>query len=99
MSKKDGGKLTEKRKRGTLPWEYCECGCHGHEVRIGTLYYWMFNDLRGGFHLYTSHGGFGAKLDAYSSFEEADIAARKNAKLKIRELCKKINDARKMLRK
>ena len=26
-------------------WEYCECGCHGNELRIGNFYRWSLTDF------------------------------------------------------
>lgn len=28
-----------------LKWKYCECGCHGHELRIAGSYFWSFMEL------------------------------------------------------
>ena len=82
--------MKRQKKSKRVDWEYCECGCHGHELRLGPLYYWMFNDLgRGGsakrFHLNTDHSGLGSRLGSFSSFEEADRAARTHAKLIIKK--------------
>ena len=87
-----------KKKADTLPWKYCECGCHGHELNIGNQYYWLFNDLQGGFHLHTDHGWLGPKLGTYSSFKKADRAVREHIKPAMRKLRKTLNDAREMLK-
>ena len=26
-------------------WEYCECGCHGHELKIAGLRFWCFQSI------------------------------------------------------
>lgn len=75
-------------KVNEITWEYCECGCHGYELRLGTVYFWMLNDLGNGqpdrkpaFHLFKSHQGLmGGKIGTYKSFDEADAVARRLAK-------------------
>ena len=32
------------KKKYRLPWEYCECGCHGHELNILGEYFWSRMD-------------------------------------------------------
>ncbi len=85
----------QKKKSKSSDWEYCECGCHGHVLKLGTLSYWLFNDLSGGksFHLYRGHGGMGEHLGDFLSFEKADQATRKNAKPIIRKLLKELSNA------
>jgi len=70
-------------------WEYCECGCHGHELRIGNYYYWLYNDLKGNFYLREGHG-FPAtiNLGIFKSFEEADQKVKELIKEQIKELKK-----------
>jgi hypothetical protein len=66
-----------------LNWEYCECGCSGHCVTVGTVHLWLYNALNnGGFHLYDGHGAdFSKKIASpFNSFEEADRAAAEYAK-------------------
>lgn len=76
----------ERQKKSTrIQWEYCECGCHGYELRLGPAYYWMFCDLDRGssseqFHLNTGHSARGEHMGSYSSFEAADRVAREHAK-------------------
>lgn len=87
-----------------VDWKYCECGCHGHELRLGSLYFWMFNDLgRCGsskhFHLNTGHSGLGKDLGRFSSFEKADCAARAHARLIIKKRRKELDLAEKAVRR
>lgn len=41
-------------------FKYCECGCHGTELKAGGVYMWIFSSLEtpeGGPHyIYPSHG-------------------------------------------
>lgn len=43
-------------ERKTLPWEYCECGCKGWELKLGGTYFWMHWDLDKRWSLGTQHG-------------------------------------------
>lgn len=54
-----------------LDWEYCECGCHGSEAHAGPFYFWIFNDLKGGYFLHTGHGWHSPRVGKFSSQEEA----------------------------
>ena len=87
-----------KKSKKSLPWEYCECGCHGHTVSIGSLDYWMFDDLHGKYYLHKGHGLTDKRLGRYSSFGAADRATRKDAKSKIAELRLELDKAIKLLR-
>lgn len=70
-----------------LPWQYCECGCHGHELRIGDFYRWCFQELSGkigslrivSVHLNSGHK-WGTHLGTFKSFEEADDFVRAELK-------------------
>lgn len=62
---------------GFLPWEYCECGCHGHELKVGkNCYYWCFIQLEPSrrYHLHTNHGFTGQKLGVFKTWREVDDA-------------------------
>ena len=61
-----------------LEFEYCECGCHGHEAARKGLYYWIYNDLGDPpkFYLNNGHGFLGVRIGVYKSFEEAEAAAQ-----------------------
>jgi hypothetical protein len=90
--------MKRQKKSKRVNWEYCECGCHGHELLLGPLYYWMFNDLgRGGstkhFHLNTRHSDLGDHLGSFSSFEEADSAARAHAKSVLKKSLEELDRA------
>ena len=84
------------KKRRILEWKYCECGCKGFFARIGPLEYWVFYDLKGGYHLYTAHRA-GIKLGCYATFEEADSNAVSDAKPKIQKRADEIKKALKIL--
>jgi hypothetical protein len=67
------------KKQKKINWEYCECGCHGHEATVKGTHYWVFNDLgpkRDGngslFHLHRGHGFMGVKLGEFDGFETVD---------------------------
>ena len=33
-------------------FNYCECGCHGNELKVGTLYMWVYTALDSKCHPY-----------------------------------------------
>jgi hypothetical protein len=69
-----------------IPWEYCECGCHGHEARIGSLYYWLYNDLKGTFHLNTAHrGSSNTEIGRYASIEAANVVVGEHVRGQLKE--------------
>lgn len=70
-----------KNPSGQIEWGYCECGCHGNELQLGPAYYWMFNDLVGGFTVRTGHSHSGELLGKFKSFTKADVAVRKHAEV------------------
>lgn len=62
--------------RNKLNWKYCECGCHCHEVQVGSSWFSLYNNLRGTYLLCKGgdarHASYATK---HSSFEEADKTA------------------------
>lgn len=71
-----------------LEFNYCECGCHGHEASAGVVHYWIFNDLQGSFYLHQGHGRLSPRLGAFVSFE----AAEREANAHVRAVIKKMTD-------
>ena len=60
----------------TVVFSYCECGCKGsdwtYEVVGGRRRsFWLYNDLRGSYHLHYGHGHSGTKIGTYASNQEA----------------------------
>lgn len=83
-------------------WQYCECGCHGHSLSLGVVSYWVFIHLRGGpkgkpYALYQGHGFSGKDLGSFSSFEEADTAARAHAVSVLETYKEKVHQAEGLL--
>lgn len=73
-------------KKG-IPWKYCECGCKGSEARIGALYFWKYDDLRGTLYLNTEHlGGRDTMIGTRSTPEALDALVRESAKERSRTL-------------
>lgn len=58
-----------------LNFEYCECGCKGHEASAGKLHFWIYNDLRGNYYLHQGHGWMSPKIGQHTSFEAAQRQA------------------------
>jgi hypothetical protein len=58
-----------------MNWEYCECGCHGHEASAGVLHFWLFNDLKGNFYLHRGHGWLSPRIGRFKTWEEAEAKA------------------------
>lgn len=63
--------------RGFLPWEYCECGCHGHELVVSKgCYFWCYQPEPIGkkFVLRSGHGILGPHIGTFKSWREVDEA-------------------------
>lgn len=58
-----------------LNWEYCECGCHGHEAGIRGTMFWIYSNLQGSFYLHQGHGFLSPRIGIYKTWEEADAKA------------------------
>lgn len=81
-------KKKKKQKKKSLDWEYCECGCHGHELEIGGQYFWLFDDLEGSFYLRNGHKYGGISLGTFKSFEAASDHVRSILKDSLKEIKK-----------
>ena len=65
------------KNRGFLPWEYCECGCKGHELVISKdCMFWCYQPEPIGrkFVVRTGHGILGALVGTFKSWREVDEA-------------------------
>jgi hypothetical protein len=65
------------KNRGFLPWEYCECGCKGHELVISKdVYFWSYMPKPIGktFVLFAGHGMSGKRLGVYKTQRDRDAA-------------------------
>ena len=60
-------------------WKHCLCGCGGNEVRIGRLYYWMYND-HGKVLVFTGHRRQGDFVGFSTSFRNVDDVVRRHVK-------------------
>ena len=54
-----------------MNWDYCECGCHGHEAIAGQIRFWIFNDLLGNFYLHRGHGRLSPLIEMFTSWQDA----------------------------
>ena len=79
-------------KKIELNWEYCECGCHGHELNVAGKY-WVFNDLGNPPTLYLKNGHkwSGIELGKFKSYKEIDSYIIKELKAEYRKLGKMLN--------
>ena len=75
-----------------MRWEYCECGCHGHESGAGGTYFWLYNDLKGNLTLYRGHGFYGEKLGTYKEWEDADNKANEIMEQAIKKMKESMYD-------
>lgn len=93
--------MAKRQNNKTLDWDYCECGCKGHSVSIGSLHYWIGHDLtasKKGFCLVEGHGYIlGKVLGDYDSFKEADGAAQRHARPRVRKVLAELKRAAKAL--
>jgi hypothetical protein len=74
-----------------LNWEYCECGCKGHDVSVGSLHLWQFDDLKNGpksHRLHEGHGWMSPLIGSYASGEDADKAAIERVKEELKKIRK-----------
>lgn len=65
------------KNRGFLPWEYCECGCKGHELTVGKdCNFWCFmpEPIGKKFVLFAGHGMTGKEIGTYKTQRERDAA-------------------------
>ncbi len=59
------------RDQGFLPWEYCECGCHGFSISLMGNVYWC--TTRGDqWVLYEGHGFYGVKMGSCKTSRAKD---------------------------
>ncbi len=67
-----------------LKFEYCECGCKGHEATKKGINYWIYQTLQDGpkqVILFLGHGfAFGQQLSKHDTFLEAKEAANDHYK-------------------
>lgn len=74
-----------------LDFEYCECGCHGHEASPGmNVHYWIFNDLKGTYRLHRGHGWMSPVISTHKSFKDAEKAALDDLTTQLIELHKNL---------
>ena len=101
MPEKKSGKKKQMYRR--LPWEYCECGCHGFSVSLGSLRYWTDCEpdrkKDETFHLYRGHGWIppAKELGRYDSLDAADLAVRKHTKPLIKDQLAQLKRAEMLL--
>jgi hypothetical protein len=74
-----------------LEFEYCECGCKGHEATAGSLDFWLFNDLKGKYTLNKGHGWMGARIGVYKSHEQAVGVATEMAMKEMVKIMEKLS--------
>jgi hypothetical protein len=63
--------------RGFLPWEYCECGCRGHELIISKdCQFWCFQPepIGKSFVIRTGHCSSGTYIGTFKTWREVDEA-------------------------
>lgn len=59
------------KERRRLPWEYCECGCHGWDLSLGGVYFHLYWDLGDKWFLSREHG-ISSTRKIYKSAPEAE---------------------------
>lgn len=80
-----------------MNWEYCECGCHGHEASAGSVHFWLFNDLKGNLFLHRGHGWMSPLIAKYkdSEWKLADAQANLIVKEEIDNMKKALKKPKK----
>lgn len=78
-----------------LPWKYCECGCHGHQLDILGESFWVgtyFKDPNNGdytierINLHSGHSWTAPLIGTYKSWEEIDAEVLKRLKEKAEKI-------------
>jgi hypothetical protein len=87
-------------KKKELPWEYCECGCHGHELSVAGQHFWCLTTWPElgtdkppstySFHLHSGHGWISPKIGEYKSWTKVNAEVRKRLSAALKELKKAI---------
>lgn len=67
---------TKQKAYKTLPWKYCECGCHQHELDAQGRHFTIYNDLRGNFIVAEGHNAKYSSNEPKKSLIEADKQVR-----------------------
>lgn len=75
-----------------LNFEYCECGCHGFELSVAGQYFWVFDDLKGSFHVHSGHSSCTKRLGSFKSWNAVHSYVRKQLKKAADELKEALED-------
>jgi len=68
----------KKPKRKPLVFNYCECGCHGFSVTVGTLSFWAYLNLKTKkWSLHQGHGHSARMLREHGTLKEITQTANK----------------------
>jgi hypothetical protein len=67
-------------KAAELPWEYCECGCKGYTLSLGSQHFSVYWDRKDGYYLGWGHSSLSTQIGKFDSFEAVDRKVRELAK-------------------
>jgi hypothetical protein len=81
-----------------LDWEYCECGCHCHVAKAGSMFFSMFGVFSGegaqrritSQELFHGHRGGQTFIGSFDSFDAADRHAGSLARANVESELKRI---------
>jgi len=81
-----GKRRTLKRVNKSLPWKYCECGCHCFELSVGARHFTYFDTLKGQILFYEGHNArlFGREM----SLKKIELTVRTILKKDAQEMRK-----------
>lgn len=83
--------MKQKKKLSVnLQFEYCECGCKGHEAGVGGLSYWIWWSAVKGepYKACRGHGRLSTLIGSYPTFKEAVKACNEHAQPEFEKMMK-----------
>lgn len=80
--------MPKKKSKRKLPWEYCECGCKGYSVSVGSRHFSVYWDLADNYYFCEGHHARIFHTKVFKSFEAADAHAVEIVKADKAELAK-----------
>lgn len=75
-----------------LKFEYCECGCHGHELSVAGQYFWVLNDLKGNLYIHSGHGRISPRLTTVPTWDAVRKYIHERLKKVVEELKEALED-------
>jgi len=81
-----------------LPWKYCECGCHQHEISLAGEYYAVYWNLEDNYWVTQSHFVGGLLFHSPEEVEGHILQQLANKKDRLIKTKKEINQVLRMIK-